>query len=52
MKNNVITPEGRNFFRNLKREEDIDELTFHQWKEELQKDLPEFWTTMNQKYTK
>ena len=52
MKNNGLTSETRSFFRNFKREEDIDELTFHQWKTELQKDLPEFWESMNQKYSK
>ena len=52
MKNNGLTPETRNFFRNFKREEEIDDSTFDLWKTELQKDLPEFWESMNQKYTK
>ena len=52
MKEKGLTPETRRFFRNLKKEEEIDELTFDQWKSELQKDLPEFWQTMNQKFSK
>ena len=52
MEENGLTPETRRFFRNFKKEEDIDEPTFDQWKNELQKDLPEFWQTLNQKITK
>ena len=52
MKVKGLTPETRSFFRNLKREEEIDEATFDQWKVELQKDLPEFWTSLNQKFSK
>lgn len=52
MKEKGLTSETRNFFRNFKKEEEIDDSTFDQWKNELQKDLPEFWESMNQKYTK
>lgn len=48
-----LTPETRRFFSNLKKDDnDIDEAEFDLWKTELQKDLPEFWTTLNQKFTK
>ena len=52
MEEKGLTPETRSFFRNFKKEEEIDDVTFDQWKNELQKDLPEFWHSMNQKFTK
>ena len=52
MEKKGLTPETRRFFRNLKKEEEIDDLTFDQWKSELKRDLPEFWHTMNQKFSK
>jgi len=52
MEEKGLTPETRNFFRNFKREEEIDDLTFDQWKNELEKDLPEFWRSMNQKFSR
>lgn len=52
MEDEGLTPEARRFFRNLKREEEIDDSTFNEWKIELEKDLPEFWKTMNQKFSK
>jgi hypothetical protein len=52
MKEKGLTPETRSFFRNLKRREAIDDDTFDQWKTELKKDLPEFWTTFNQRFSK
>jgi hypothetical protein len=52
MEENGLTPETRSFFRNFKKDEEIDEVTFDQWKTELQKDLPEFWQSLNQKITK
>lgn len=45
-KDNIVTPEARNFFKNIKRKEDLDESTFNIWKTELQKDLPNFWESM------
>ena len=52
MEDEGLTPETRSFFRNLKREEEIDDSTFNEWKIELEKDLPEFWRTMKQKFSK
>jgi hypothetical protein len=34
------------YFKNIKREEDIDDFTFHVWKSELQKELPSFWESL------
>ena len=34
------------FFRNGKKEGEIDESTFTVWKSELQKELPSFWESM------
>jgi len=34
------------FFRNGKREGEIDDPTFTIWKTELQKELPSFWESM------
>ena len=34
------------FFRNGRREGEIDETTFTIWKTELQKELPSFWESM------
>ena len=45
--NNIITPEAHSFLISLKREEELDESTFIMWKYELQKDLPNFWESMN-----
>ena len=34
------------FFRNGKKEGEIDDSTFTVWKSELQKELPSFWESM------
>ena len=52
MEEKCLTPETRNFFKNLKRKGEIDDFTFHQWKTELQKDLPTFWESMIKKHGK
>jgi len=52
MEEKGLTQETRNFFKNLKREEEIDDLTFDRWKTELQKDLPAFWESMTKKFGK
>ena len=52
MKIKGITPETRSFFRNLKREEEVDDPNFDQWTTGLKKDLPEFWTSFNQRFSK
>ena len=49
MKEKGLTPETRNFFRNFKKEEDIDDRTFDQWKLELQKEIPNFWEAVNKR---
>jgi len=38
-----------NFFKNIKKEGDIDDVTFGVWKSELQKELPSFWESMQYK---
>ena len=52
MEEKGLTPETRNFFRNFKKEGEIDDSTFDQWKTELQKDLPQFWESMIKKHGK
>ena len=49
---NIITPEARSFFKNIKREEELDDSTFDMWKLELQKDLPTFWESMTRFHKK
>ena len=45
--NNKNTKQVRkNFFKGLRKEGDLDESTFNDWKSELQKDLPTFWESM------
>ena len=36
------------YFRNIKREGDIDDFTFHIWKSELQKELSSFWESLTE----
>ena len=36
------------FFTNISKDGDIDESTFKIWKSELQKELPQFWQSINQ----
>lgn len=50
MEEKGLTLETRNFFRNFKKEGEIDDSTFDQWKTELQKDLPQFWESMIRKH--
>jgi len=45
--NNVIQKTRSPFFRGIRREENIDDSTFHIWKSELQKELPIFWEEMS-----
>jgi len=46
-KNIVSTNDARtNFFKN-NREIEMDDQTFNTWKSELQKELPNFWESMN-----
>ena len=52
MEEKGLTPESRSFFKNLKKEEKIDDITFYKWKTELEKDLPQFWESMIKKHGK
>jgi hypothetical protein len=45
--NNGKTKQTRkNFFKGLRKEENLDESTFNVWKSELQNNLPTFWESM------
>ena len=47
-KNNNSLQENRtSFFGMIKREEELDDLTFKDWKSELEKELPPFWEEMS-----
>ena len=48
MEEKGLTIETRNFFRNLKKEEALDDFEFDMWKKELQKDLSQFWESIIQ----
>jgi len=52
MENKGLTPETRSFFKNIKNEEGIDDQTFHEWKSELQNNLPEFWESMTKRFSR
>jgi len=41
---NLSINKEEDFFRN---EVEVNDSTFHLWKEELQKELPNFWESMN-----
>lgn len=40
--------QAKNILFSSKRREEFDEVTFVEWKNELKKNLPNFWETMNQ----
>jgi hypothetical protein len=43
-KNNDLLQDSRtSFFGMIKREEELDDSTFNNWKSELEKELPSFW---------
>ena len=44
--NKLLQDSRTSFFGIIKREEDIDDLTFDDWKSELEKELPNFWEEM------
>ena len=48
MEEKGLTLETRNFFKNFKREEYIDDFEFDEWKSELQKDLAQFWESFTE----
>lgn len=50
MEKSILIQEPRtSFFGIIKREEELDDSTFNEWKSELQKELPVFWEEMNSK---
>jgi len=45
----VILKEPRtSFFNSIKKEEKLDDQTFNIWKNELLKELPDFWESMSE----
>jgi len=40
------------FFGMIRREEELDDSTFNNWKTELEKELPSFWEEMSGLYSK
>jgi len=48
MEEKGLTIETRNFFKNLRKDELVDDIEFDQWKTELQKDLTNFWESVLQ----
>jgi len=45
---NVLENTRNGFFKNIRKEEDLDDFTFNMWKTELQKELPSFWEAMTE----
>jgi hypothetical protein len=45
--NKLSEENNHRFFRNFIGEENLDEVTFNMWKDELQKELPSFWEDMD-----
>ncbi len=46
-KKNKISKNTRNrIINSLKREDELDEFTFDLWKNELKRDLPNFWESI------
>jgi len=43
----VLQEEKYVFFKNQRKEVELDEGTFSMWKSELQNNLPQFWEAMN-----
>ncbi len=49
MKNdNVLENTRSGFFKNIRKEEGLDDFTVNKWKTELQKELPSFWEAMTE----
>jgi hypothetical protein len=38
----------KRFFTNISKDGDIDEFTFKIWKSELERELPQFWESINE----
>jgi hypothetical protein len=45
--NDILQDSRTSFFGMIKREEELDDSTFNDWKSELEKELPSFWEEMN-----
>jgi hypothetical protein len=45
--NNMLQDTRTSFFGRIRREEELDDSTFINWKTELEKELPYFWEEMS-----
>ena len=45
--NDMLQDTRTSFFGRIRREEELDDSTFNNWKSELEKDLPSFWEEMS-----
>jgi hypothetical protein len=45
--NDLLQENRTGFFGIIKREEELDDSTFNNWKSELEKELPSFWEEMS-----
>jgi hypothetical protein len=50
--NDMLQDNRTSFFGRIRREEELDESTFNNWKIELEKELPSFWEEMSGLYSK
>lgn len=50
--NDMLQDTRTSFFGRIRREEELDESTFNNWKTELEKELPSFWEEMSGLYSK
>jgi len=44
----VLKEQRTSFFMSIKKEEKLDDQTFNIWKNELLKELPDFWESMSE----
>jgi hypothetical protein len=49
--NNMLQDSRTSFFGMIRREEELDDSTFNNWKTELEKELPSFWEEMSGLYS-
>ena len=50
--NDMLQDTRTSFFGIIRREEELDDSTFNNWKTELEKELPSFWEEMSGPYSK
>ena len=50
--NDILQDTRTSFFGRIRREEELDDSTFNNWKTELEKDLPSFWEEMSGLHSK